>query len=230
MNAEHAALRTATSVEPARVRAYGGSVSSARLAGAFGLVSVVVSFIGFSLHGYPVVGASGKEIQHWALTTNQQQFAIGIYIEAIGTLLFLPFAAWLWSVGRDAEGGSRWISTTAFAAAVLYVGSIIDNGVWWAVFDAARRGTNPATLTAMQDIAQHIFDTSLLFVGLFFVTIGYVLFRTRALPRWVAAVTALCGIVLFVPPFQIGGLLEWVWPALLGVYLLIRPHTGTHAV
>jgi hypothetical protein len=187
------------------------------------LLSVILSVIGFVIHGYPAMGASGKELARWATTTNQQQFTIGIYLEALGTMLFLPFAAWLWSVAREAEGGSGWLSTTAFGAAVLYVGSIIDNGVWWALLDAGRRGTNPQTLAAIRDIAQHIFDTSLLFGGVFLFLIGYVLFNTRALPRWVGAVTAVLGLVLLIPPLQIGGIIVWVWPVLLSLYLLIRP-------
>lgn len=64
-----------------------------RVAAALGLFSIILSLAGLVLHGYPAMGASGKEIVEWATTTNQQQFGIGIYIEALGTLSFLPFAA-----------------------------------------------------------------------------------------------------------------------------------------
>lgn len=193
-----------------------------RLAAGCGLLSVAVSIAGFALHGYPAIGAAGTEIAHWAKTTDPQQFAVGIYLEAVGTLLFLPFAVWLWGLCR-AEGGSGWISTTGFGAAVLYVGAIIDNGIWWGVFDAGRRGTNPQTLAAMRDIAQHVFDTSLLFYGAFLLTTGAVLIATRALPRWLGGMTVLCGLLAFIPAAQIGGLTEWVWPVVVGLCLLIRP-------
>jgi hypothetical protein len=223
MNAEPVAVRPTEQVAPRAQRMVGGAVMRARMAGAFGVLSVLVSIGGFILHGYPAMNASGKELLRWAITTDQQQFTIGIYIETLGTLLFLPFAAWLWSVARDAEGGSGWLSTAGFAAAIMYVGSIIDNGIWWAVLDAGRDGASIGTLAAIRDVAQHVFDTSLLFGGVFFALTGYVLFSTRAMPRWVGAVIALLGLLMLIPPVQIGGLVVWVLPVLLGLYLLIRP-------
>ncbi len=224
MSTEHIAVRAAESVAPRSERITGGAVTRTRAAAAIGLLSVIVSVVGFLIHGYPAIGASGKEIAHWAATTNQQQFAIGIYVEALGILLFLVFAAWLWTVARDAEGGSGWLSTAGFSAAALHVGlSLVSNAIWWAVLDAGHRGTNPQTLAAVRDITQHAFDTSLLFGGVFFVLTGYVLLRTRALPRWVGVVTAVSGLMLLIPPVQIAGGLVWVWPVVVGLYLLVRP-------
>jgi hypothetical protein len=224
MSVEQVTVGTAATVAPRSAHRAGEDVTRARVAGAFGVLSVIVSIIGFLIHGYPAMGASGKELAHWAVTTDQQQFTIGIYIEALGTLLFLPFAAWLWAIARDGEGGSGWLSTTGFAAAIMYVGSIIDNGIWWAVLDAGRHGASAGTLAAIRDIAQHVFDTSLLFDGVFFSLTGYVLFSTRALPRWVGAVMAALGLIMLIPPLPIGGLVVWGLPVVLGLYLLIRPH------
>jgi len=157
-----------------------------RLAAALGLLSIVLSAVGVAIHGYPAIGLSGEEIAEWATTTNQQQFGVGIYIEAFGTLLFLPFAAWLYTVARDAEKGLGWLATAGFGAVVLYLGiSVMDNGIWSSLLDGARHGTSPQTLASIRDIAEYIFHGTLLFGGMFFVLTGYVLFRTRALPRWV---------------------------------------------
>src|SRR5215211_4590048 len=75
-------------------------VSRTRVATALGLLSIILSVVGVTIHGYPAMDASGKEIVDWATTTSQQQFTIGIYVEALGTLLFLPFAAWLYTVAQ----------------------------------------------------------------------------------------------------------------------------------
>jgi hypothetical protein len=68
-------------------------ITRTRIAAALGLLSIILSLVGFTIHGYPAIGASGKEIAHWATTTDGQRFAFGIYVEALGLLLFLPFAA-----------------------------------------------------------------------------------------------------------------------------------------
>lgn len=223
MRAEHITVRSAEVGALQGERIAGGAATRTRIAAALGLLSIILSVVGFVIHGYPTIGANGTELAHWAATTNQQQFAIGIYIEALGSLLFLLFAAWLWSVARAAESGPGWLSTAGFGAAVLYGGGISANGIWSALLDAGRRGASPQTLAAIRDIAQHVFEATLLCGGVFFVLIGYVVFRTRALPRWVGAVTAVLGLALLIPPIQVGGLVVWVWPVVLSLYLLIHP-------
>jgi hypothetical protein len=200
-------------------------VSRVRVAAALGLFSIILSFAGLIIHGYPAIGASGKEIADWATTTNQQQFTLGIYVEALGYLLFLPFAAWLWSVARDAEDGLGWLVAAGFGAATLYVGiSIMDNGIWSSLLDGARRGTAPQTLASIRDIAQYIFHGTLLFGAMFFVLTGYVLFRARALPRWIGATATVIGLGLLVPPLaDIAALLVWIWTVVVSLYLLARP-------
>lgn len=202
------------------------TIARTRLAGVFGLLSVLGTFVGLALHGYPDIGASGRQIAHWATTTNQHQFAVGIYIEAVAMLLFLAFAAWLWSVARDAEGGSGWLATGGFGAAALYVVlGLASNAVWWAVLDSGHRGTSPQTLATVRDIAQHTFDASNLCFGLFLILVGYVLFATQALPRLVGATAILLGVGLMVPQAaQLVMIPVFAWIVAVSVYLMVRPN------
>jgi hypothetical protein len=201
------------------------TVTGTRVAAVFGLLSIILSYVGLSIHGYPAMGASGKEILHWATTTNLQQFRVGIYVEALGGLLFLPFAAWLCTVARGAEDGFGWLATAGFGAAALYIGvGIADNGVWSSLLDGARHGTSPQTLASIRDIAEYVFHGTLLFGGVFFVLTGYVLFHARALPRWVGGGAVVIGLGLLVPTLGVVvALLVWVWTVLVSLYLLARP-------
>lgn len=198
-------------------------VSRTRAAAVFGLLSIILSIVGLVIHGYPAIGASGKEIADWATTTDQQRFETGIYIEALGYLLFLPFAAWLRSAARDA--GSGWLVSAGFGAIVLYVGlSVADNGIWSSLLDGARRGADPQTLASVRDIAENVFRGTLLFGGMFFVPTGYALFRGRALPRWVGATALVIGLGLLVPPLAIiAAFVVWIWTLAVSLYLLARP-------
>jgi hypothetical protein len=205
------------------------TVTRTRLAGITGLLSVIGTFVGLSIHGYPDIGASGSQIAHWTATTNQHQFALGIYVEAVSILLFLGFAAWLWSAARDAEGGSGWLSTTGFSAGALYVGfALTSNAVWWAVLDGGRRGTNPQTLAIVRDIAQHTFDASNLCFGLFLILVGSVLFATSALPRLVGVTAVVLGVGLLIPQVtQLVMIPVFVWIVAVSIYLLVRPSLAT---
>lgn len=208
------------------------STTRARLAGVFGLLSVIGTFGGLAIHGYPDIGASGRQIAHWATTTNQNQFTVGIYVEAIATLLFLGFAAWLWSVAREAEGGSGWLASTGFTAGALYVGlGLLSNAAWWAVLDAGQRGGSPQILAAVRDIAQHSFDSSNLFFGMFLILTGYVLLTTRALPRLISATAILFGIGIMVPQTLLLTMIPtFAWIVAVSIYLLVRPGVAATAV
>jgi hypothetical protein len=207
------------------------TVTRTRLAAVFGLLSVAGIFAGLAIHGYPDIGASGGQITHWAITTNQHQFAVGIYVEAVSILLFLGFAAWLWSLARDAEGGSGWLATAGFSAAALHIVlALASNAVWWAILDSGRRGTNPQTLAIVRDVAQHTFDTSNLCLGMFLVLVGYVLFSTRAVPRLIGATALVLGLGLMVPQaIQIVMLPVFVWIVAVSIYLLVRPTLAADA-
>jgi hypothetical protein len=205
------------------------TVTRTRLAAVFGLLSVLGTFAGLAIHGYPDIGASGRQIAHWTTTTDPHQFAIGIYIEAVAILLFLGFAAWLWSVARDPAGGSGWLATGGFIAAALYVVlALTSNAVWWAVLDSGRRGTNPQTLASVRDIAQHTFDASNLCLGMFLILAGYILFTTRALPRLVGATAMVFGLGVMVPQTaQVAMIPVFVWIVAVSIYLLVRPNPAT---
>jgi hypothetical protein len=205
------------------------TVIPTRLAAVFGLLSVIGTFAGLSIHGYPDIGASGPQIAHWAATTNQHQFAVGIFVEAVAILLFLGFAAWFLTVARDDGAGSRLLAITGFSAAALYVLlGVTSNSVWWAVLDGGKRGTNPQTLAIVRDVAQHTFDTSNLCFGMFLILSGYVVLSGRVLPRPFGATAMLFGLGLMVPQaVQPAMILVFVWIVAVSIYLLVRPHAAT---
>lgn len=223
MSVAQITVQAAESVAPRRVRIAAGSGIHARIAAALGLLSVVLIFAGFVVHGYPDIGASGSQVAHWAVATDPRQFAIGVYIEQIGWLLFLAFAAWLWSVLREAGGGAGWLATAGFSAAVLY-SAPIGNGVWWAVLDAGRRGTSPQTLVVVRDVAQHLFDLSLLLPAMFLLLTGAALLQTRVLPRPLGAAAVLIGAGSLIPPIGngIAGLCLFLWIVVVSLYVLVR--------
>lgn len=224
MGLAHITVQAAETVAPRRERIAAGVSMSTRIAAAFGLLSVIVMLGGLSVHGYPDIGATGKAIELWANTTNPRQFTIGIYIESLGGVLSFLFAAWLWSVARDAEGGSGWLSTAGFAAAALHlVGGQVSNGTWWAVLDSGRRGADAQTLAGLRDIAQHTFDLTLGLTGVFLILVGYVLFSTRALPRVIGASAVVLGVGGLIPGAMEVYLLYFLWTVVVSLYLLIRP-------
>jgi hypothetical protein len=199
----------------------------ARIGPAAGIVSWVVIFTGFFVHGYPSAGASPQELVRWASTTDANRFVAGVFVEDIGWVLFLLFLAWLcedlWRTG-----GTHWLLALALASAVVWGGITLGvNGMFAAVLDAGKRGIDPQALAGMRDIAQGVFNSTNIVFGLAMVALGLGALSARTAPRWlgwiaiaigvgtaaVADVPSLSGPIILVP---------LVWTVAVAVGYLIR--------
>jgi hypothetical protein len=192
---------------------------------ATGVLSVVVATIGYVLHGSLPMGKNGPAIMAWAAGVDQTRFTTGIYIELLGYLLFLVFAAWLWSVLRRPEQGTAWLAMTALVGATLSMGiSALSDGLWLALLPGVHQGTPPQTLALLREAAEQIFDISFLFGALFTILVGVVVLRTRSLPAWIGVTALVLGVATLVPPIALPASLVWeVWIVVISVYLLVRP-------
>lgn len=165
---------------------------------ACGILFVVLILAGLVIHGYP--SGTGTQMKHWIATTNPTRFKVGIWIEAIGYLLLLPFAAWL---VRDLRrsGVTEWPGDVAFGAAVLLTGSaVLINGIWTGVFDAGRAGLDPNTVAGLGWVAVDAYAASILFYGVFAIAAGAAAVMARSLPPWLAWTAVVIGVLTLIPP------------------------------
>lgn len=197
-----------------------------RIGASAGIAFIVVALAGLIIHGYPERGATGKKIAEWAATTDATRFELGVYVEAIGFLLLLAFAARVWSILRRAEGEGGWLSVVALGGALLYVGMVLPiNEMYTAILKGGKEGADPSTLAALRDVAQFTYERSFLFLGVFFAGTAAVLLRTPALPRWVGWSAALFALGLLAPnPVSAAagnGSLLWIFA--VSAYLIVKP-------
>ncbi len=203
----------------------------ARIGAATGILHVVLGLTGFLIHGYPEIGASPQQLSAWASSTSLARFQTGVYIEALGFLLLIPFAAWLYSLLRGTDRATGWMLSTGFGAAVAFVAMTIPiNGVWQAMLQGGQQGLDPRVMTAIRDIAQLTFNVSFVFLGLFMLVTGFLSVQTRLLSAFVGWSALLIGAALLVPSVaQVASALFWLWVLLVSIYLLVRPRLGEHA-
>jgi hypothetical protein len=176
-----------------------------------GILFVVLILVGLVIHGYP--SGTGTQMKHWIATMNSTRFNVGIWIEAIGYLFLLPFAAWL---VRDLRrsGVNEWPGDVAFGAAVLCTGSaVLINGIWTGLFDAGRAGLDPNTLAGIGWVAMDGYAASNLFYGVFAIAAGAAAVMARSLPPWLAWAAVVIGVVILIPPISMPAqlaLLLWI--------------------
>ncbi len=94
-----------------------------RIGAATGVVSVVVTFIGFGVHGALPTDTTADAVETYVKGVSASQAGIGNYLELLGYLLFLAFAAYLYAVGRAGGTNSlHWLNVLgSFEIAALFL-------------------------------------------------------------------------------------------------------------
>ena len=189
-----------------------------------GILFVVLSTGGLIVHGYP--GNSQEAVRNWVASTDPTRFAIGIWLEAIAFMLFLPFAAWLLRTLRR-PGAPRWPGDVAMGSAVLATGSaILVNGIWTAVLDAGRAGVEVGPLYAVRTVAQDTFNASLFFYAFFLLGAAVLAIVGKSLPRWLSWSAAAIGLLILIPVAGFVGVLALeLWIIVVSVMALLRPQS-----
>ncbi len=203
---------------------YDGDAMRARIGPFTGIASWLIIFTGFFIHGYPNIGASPQEILDWASHTDPNRFAIGIYVEDVGTAVFLFFLAWvcqtLWRAG-----GTAWLLGLALASGVAWAAVGLGvNGVWSAVLDSGRRGLDPQTLAGIRDIAQEIYNSTNLVIGTAMVALGLGTLAAVGVPRWLGWAAIAIGVGAALP--YVGALFAYllvIWSVAVAIRYLVRP-------
>ncbi|HEX4718628.1 MAG TPA: hypothetical protein VH300_08865 [Thermoleophilaceae bacterium] len=115
-------------------------------------------------------------------------------IGTIALVLFVPFLAFVASLLRAAEPGSRWLSTTALAAGITGITMKLLSGGPEVAIHRAHVADGTQLHEALKGIAGAATVASLYPFALFLAVVAVVALRTAVLPRWVgisAAVVAL---------------------------------------
>src|SRR5438270_12083990 len=93
-----------------------------RIGAATGVVSVVVTFVGFGVHGALPTDTTADAVETYVKGVSASQAGIGNYLELLGYLLFLAFAAYLYAVGRVGVTNSlHWLNVLGLAAGITYI-------------------------------------------------------------------------------------------------------------
>lgn len=207
-----------------------------RIGAATGVVSVVVTFIGFGVHGALPTDTTADAVETYVKGVSASQAGIGNYLELLGYLLFLAFAAYLYAVGRSGGTNSLlWMNVLGLAAAITYV-AISAFGIAGQVVmvNWANSGADPKTVLGAYLLDSAAFTLSFEIAALFLLAVGILLWTRPMALRLVGASGMLVGLVLFVTGListasiqssssQVGYVLFSLWTVVAGIYLLIRP-------
>ncbi len=142
--------------------------------------------------------------------------------------LALPFIAYLCSVLREAEGADGWLVSTALAAGITGIVLKLGSGAPELAVYKAHLSAGTQLNTAINAIGDGATVICLYPLAVFCAATAIVAFRTRALPRWLAAGAAVTAAALAINGAFLGTgsvpalLLFLLWTLFASVYLLRR--------
>src|SRR5439155_17559125 len=213
-----------------------------RVGAATGVVSVVVTFVGFGVHGALPTDTTAEAVEIYVKGVSASQAGIGNSLELLGYLLFLAFAAYLYAVGRAVGTNSlHWVNVLGLAAAITYIAvSAFAIAGQVLMVDWAKAGADPKTVLGAYMLDSAAFTLSFEIAALFLLAVGTLLWTRPIALRLIGASGMLVGLVLFVTGListasiqssssQIGYMVFSLWSLIAGIYLLIRPAPITRA-
>ena len=178
-----------------------------RLGAVCGILYVVLIMVGNSLY------ESGNE-------------TMGLPVELIGMLLFIPFLGYLYSLLRRAEGEDGWLSATAFGAGLVEFTVKLVSVI--PAFVASQGGLSPQLDRTLESMGNFAYIITMLPIGMMMAAVAMVALKTHVLPLWLgllAAITAPACLVngmFFDADFGPAFLLFLLWVVLASVVLMLR--------
>jgi hypothetical protein len=200
-----------------------------RVGPAAGLLFFPLIMVGFSIHGYPDIQPSDSQLAKWLASVDVNVFKVGVYVEALGTVLFIPFAAWLYvHLRQGRRGAARPAVAMVAASAGWTILTLPINEAWVGLVEQGRNGLDIHVAQTVVAINQAWFEMTGIVFGLTLMAAGVAIIRGGAMSTWAgwAALIIGVGTVASVPlgaastPAQ---LLGFLWVLAVGGYYTFRP-------
>jgi hypothetical protein len=200
-----------------------------RVGPAAGLLFFPVLMVGFAIHRYPSIRPADAQLASWLASVDVTRFRFGVYVEALGIVLLIPFAAWLYGRIRQGAGDSPAPAVAMVIAAATWVALTLPiNESWAGLVDQARKGLDIRAAQTIVSINQAWYDMTGIVLGVVLLAAGVAIVRGGAMSRWVGWAAIIIGLFEVVSaPFGTDAtplsLLAYFWIVGVGAYYTFRP-------
>jgi len=164
-----------------------------------GIVFVALAIISFAVAGEPVAADKGaaKVVDHYV--DNKDAIQAGAALQGLAAALLLYFVGYLSTVLRAAAGDRSMLPTLALiGAAIMSTGIAIDATISFALAEAAD-DLEPAGAQALQALWDNDFMPMAVGLQVFLLSAGLAVLKYGGLPKWLAWIAVLLGVVAVTP-------------------------------
>jgi hypothetical protein len=182
------------------------------------LFVVILILIG---QGQDATDKTAQEIVNHYQDNNTKE-SIGSILIAFASVFILYFGGWLRRMLRDAEGPDGILSTVVFGAAVVFsAGAAIGGSIHLALADLAD-DIDPIALQAINGIDFDLFFFFPVGLGTMILATGISAVRHGSLPRWLAWVSVVVGVLFFSPVFWVDFVAAPLWVLIVSIIGISR--------
>jgi hypothetical protein len=202
-------------------------MKSPRFAPLTGAIFVVLLVIGFIPLGgnTPDTDASAAKIISF-YNDHQTKEILAIVVVALAALFLALFAVAIRDYLRDTGGGEFWPTVALVGAAIGVAGLFVAGGTHFALVDGANlshnRTLSPDAMVALNALDNDNFIAFSVPLGIMLFGAGGAVLKGAALPKWMAWVGIVLGILFFTPVGFFGFGLTGIWIIIASVMMYRR--------
>ena len=191
-----------------------------------GVLFVIVAIIGAIVQGEPPGADEPVQeiVSHYS--DNDARVKVGSLLIAIAAALFVFFAGFMRKRLDAASGGRSMLPAVALVGAGIFAaGAAIDSMIAFALSERVG-DIEPTAVQALQALWDNDFMPMALGLNLFFLAIGLASLRYGSMPKWLAGIAVLLGIVALTPVGYVAFLGGALWILGVGILLALRDRKG----
>ena len=191
-----------------------------KLAPLMGVVFLVLVIISIAVLGEPEEAKEGApKIVDW-YKDNKDAIYVSTLLGGFALLAFIVFMAHVRKVLAAAAGGSSTAATLVLVGAtILATGVAIDMTIQFAINEAVDDDIGGEAIVAMQALWDNDFLPMAFGAGLILLSAGYAGLTTGGIPKWLAWIALILGILGFTPAGFVAFLGGAVWILLTSIVL-----------
>jgi len=209
--------------------------SLSRIGASSGIFSVLMTFVGFAVHGGLPSAATADAVRSYVDGVSSSQTGIGNYIELLGYVLFLVFAAFLYAVACAANPDRRnWLALVLAAAGAYVAVSTVAIAGQQVMVEWSKAGADSKTVLGIFILDDDAFTLSFELAALFLAALGAAFLHAGRALSLIGVAAIVIAVIVFVSGLigtasiengisQVGFILFILWTLAASIYLLIRP-------
>ena len=184
-------------------------------------VALFVAILILIGQGQDATDKTAQEIVNHYQDNNTKE-SIGAILIAFASVFILYFGGWLRRMLRDAEGPDGILSTVVFGAAVVFsAGAAIGGSIHLALADLAD-DIDPIAMQAINGIDFDLFFFFPVGLGTMILATGISAVRHGSLPKWLAWISIVVGVLFFSPVFWVDFVAAPLWILIVSIIGISR--------